>query len=105
MERQRDRGVVPACFHGVIGENGGMTIELPPKQSKNLKHLVDSVAFGSPLEVISEGLRLLEALEAGSAQVHARKVTPFDAAAVGRIKNKGRKLLAAEQKTKKTGHR
>ena len=79
-----------------------MTIELPPAQSKELKQLVRSGGFGSPLDAISQALRLLQALEAGTAQVRSRKVRPFDDAAVNRIKARGRKLLAAEQKKKTT---
>ena len=86
--------------HPKIGEALNMTIELPPEQSKELKQLVQSGAFGSPLEAISQALRLLQALEAGAAQVRSGKVRPFDAAAVSRIKARGRKLLAAGQKKK-----
>ena len=77
-----------------------MTIELPPEQSKELKQLVQSGAFGSPLEAISEALRLLHALEAGAAQVRSGTVKLFDAAAVNRIKAQGQKLLALAQKKK-----
>ena len=82
-----------------------MTIELPPEQSRNLKQLIASGAFGSPIEAISQALDLLQALEAGAAQIRRGSVSPFDAAAVNRIKARGRKLLAAEQRSKKTGSR
>ena len=74
-----------------------MTIELPSKESKRLKQLLSSGAFGSPVKAVAQALRLLHALEAGAAQVRGQ-VRPFDAAAVRRIKARGRKLLAAEQR-------
>ena len=82
-----------------------MTIELPSKESKDLNQLVASGAFASPAEAVAQALRLLQALEAGAAQVRGGNVRPFDAAAVRRIKGRGRKLLAAEQRSKKTASR
>jgi Arc/MetJ-type ribon-helix-helix transcriptional regulator len=82
-----------------------MTIELPPAQSKNVKQLVASGAFASPVEAVVQALRLLQAVEAGAAQVRGGNVRPFDAAAVRRIKARGRKLLAAEQRNRKSASR
>jgi Arc/MetJ-type ribon-helix-helix transcriptional regulator len=75
-----------------------MTIELPPEQSKSVKQLVASGAFGSPIEAVVQALRLLQAVEAGAAQVRGGNVRPFDASAVRRIKARGRKLLAADRR-------
>jgi len=90
-----------------------MTIELPPHQARTLSHLLKSGDYSSPEEILGEGLRLLKAratdraetlaevrrevLE-GVRQVRARRVRPFDAAAVARIKARGRKLLAATKR-------
>ena len=85
-----------------------MTIELPPAQTRMLNGLLKRGVFSSPAQVLAEGLRLLEAKEAGRdqayaeirrevldgvKQVRARRVTPFDDAAVARIKARGRKIL------------
>jgi Arc/MetJ-type ribon-helix-helix transcriptional regulator len=88
-----------------------VTIELPRAQSRTLSRLLKSGAFASPLDVVAAGLHLLDkaasrnqahlgdlrkAVAAGAKQVQARRITPFDAAAAGRIKQRGRALLAAE---------
>ena len=71
-----------------------MTVELPPAPSRALSQLMKSGAYASPVEAVAEGLRLLQQLLAGTDQIRAGKVTPFDAAAA-RIKARGRKLLGA----------
>ncbi len=85
-----------------------MTIELPPAQARALNELLKSGDFSTPAQVLAAGLRLLEAKEAdrakayaevrqevleGVKQVRVRRVTPFDDAAVARIKARGRKIL------------
>ena len=79
-----------------------MTVELPPAPSRTLSQLVKAGAYSSPSAAVSEGLRLLQELLAGVNQVRARKVSPFDEAASARIKARGRKLLAAEQRAKRS---
>ena len=79
-----------------------MTVELPPAPSRALSQLLKSGAYSSPAEAVAEGLRLLQQLLAGTDQIRAGKVVPFDEAAAARIKAQGRKLLAAEQRAKRS---
>lgn len=82
-----------------------MTIELPPAPSRALNQLIKSGAYSSPAAAVTEGLRLLQQLLAGVHEVSAGKVAPFDEAATVRIKARGRKLLAAEQRPKRASSR
>ena len=82
-----------------------MTVELPPGSSRTLSQLLKSGVYSSAAEAVAEGLRLLQQLLAGVEQVRAGKVTPFDEAAVVRIKARGRKLLAAERGAKRSSGR
>ena len=82
-----------------------MIVELPPAPSRTLSQLIKSGAYSSPSEAVTEGLRLLQQLLAGVNQVRAGKVSPFDEAAATRIKARGRKLLAAEQRAKRSSAR
>ena len=90
-----------------------MTIELPPNQARTLSHLLKSGDYSSPEQVLAAGLRLLKARETdralvraeirrevleGVKQVRAGRMTPFNAAAVARIKARGRKLLAGAKR-------
>jgi len=79
-----------------------MTIELPPPTSRTLSQILKSGAYSSPAEAVTEGLRLLQQLMAGIRQVRAGKVAPFDEAAAARIKARGRKLLSAERRAKRS---
>ena len=82
-----------------------MTVELPAAPSRALSQLMKSGAYASPVQAVAEGLRLLQQLLAGADQVRAGKVAPFDEAAAARIKARGRKLLAAEQRAKRSAGR
>jgi Arc/MetJ-type ribon-helix-helix transcriptional regulator len=82
-----------------------MTVELPPAPSRTLSQLLKSGAYSSPAEAVAEGLHLLQQLVAGVNQVRAGKVAPFDESAAARIKARGRKLLAAEQRAKRSSGR
>jgi len=82
-----------------------MTVELPPAPSRTLSQIIKSGAYSSPSEAVTEGLRLLQQLLAGVKQVRAGKVSPFDEATATRIKARGRKLLAAEQRAKRASAR
>jgi len=79
-----------------------MTIELPPTTSRTLSQILKSGVSSSPAEAVTEGLRLLQELMAGISQVKARRLSPFDEAAVARIKARGRKLLSAERRAKRS---
>ena len=79
-----------------------MTIELPPTTRRTLSQILKSGVYSSPAEAVTEGLRLLQELLAGISQVKARQVSPFDEAAASRIKARGRKLLSAERRAKRS---
>ena len=79
-----------------------MTIELPPTTRRTLSQILKSGVYSSPAEAVTEGLRLLQELMAGISQVKARQVSPFDEAAASRIKARGRKLLSAERRAKRS---
>ena len=79
-----------------------MTIELPPISTKTLKQLIKSGGYSSATEVIAEALRILQSLSAGTNQVRIGKLSPFDAAAATRIKQRGRKLLTLERASKRS---
>ena len=82
-----------------------MIVELPPAPSRALSQLMKSGAYASPVEAVTEGLRLLQQLLAGTDQVRAGKVVPFDESTAARIKARGRKLVAAEQRAKRSSGR
>jgi len=82
-----------------------MTVELPPAPSRALNQLLKYGAYSSPAQAVAEGLRLLQQLIDGTDQIRAGKVTPFDESAAARIKAQGRKLLAAEQRAKRSAGR
>jgi len=67
-----------------------------------LSQILKSGVYSSPAEAVTEGLRLLQELMAGISQVKARQVSPFDEAAASRIKARGRKLLSAERRAKRS---
>ena len=92
-----------------------MNVSLTPQLEKLVQDRVKSGRYTSASEVIREALRLLEthdrAIDNGLAQLRADidvglrqidegKVSPFDDAAVERIKHRGRELLAERQGTK-----
>jgi len=79
-----------------------MTVELPPASSRALNQLLKSGVYSSPAEAVAEGLRLLQQLLDGAAQIRAGKVVRFDESAAARIKAQGRKLMAAEQRAKRS---
>jgi Arc/MetJ-type ribon-helix-helix transcriptional regulator len=79
-----------------------MTIELPPPTSRTLSRILKSGVYSSPAEAVTDGLRLLQELMAGISQVKARRVSPFDEAAATRVKARGRKLLSAERRAKRS---
>jgi len=78
-----------------------MTVELPPAPSRALNQLLRSGAYSSAAEAVAEGLRILQELLDGADQIRAGKVVPFDESSVARIKAQGRKLLAAERRSKR----
>ena len=82
-----------------------MIVELPPASSRALSRLLKSGVYATPAEAVAEGLRLLQQLLAGVGEVRARKLSPFDTSAASRIKAKGRKLLTAEQRAKRSPDR
>ena len=82
-----------------------MTIELPPAPSRALSQLIKSGAYSSPAAAVAQGLRLLQQLLAGVHEARTGKMTPFDEAAAARIKARGRKLLDAEQRSKRSSGR
>jgi len=79
-----------------------MTIELPPPTNRTLSQILKSGVYSSPAEAVTQGLRLLHELLAGISQVKAQRVSPFDEAAAARIKLRGRKLLAAKRRAKRS---
>jgi len=82
-----------------------MTVELPPAPSRALNQLLKSGVYSSPAQAVAEGLRLLQQLLDGAEQIRAGKVTSFDETAAARIKAAGRRLLAAEQRAKRSSGR
>ena len=79
-----------------------MTVELAEAPSRALSQLLKSGAYSSPGEAVADALRVLQQLLIGVEEVRAGKVRPFDHAAVVRIKARGRKLLAAEGRAKRS---
>jgi putative addiction module CopG family antidote len=94
-----------------------VTIQLSPAQHKTLSRLLKTGAFTSPEEAVAEGLRLLgerqsaaerelrqlrKDINEGVEQARAGRSAPFDAAAIGRVRAQGRRLLAAERKSQGT---
>ena len=92
-----------------------MNISLTPQLEKLVLDRVKSGRYTSASEVIREALRLLEAhdrafdeglvqlraeIDAGLQQIDEGKESPFDAAAVERIKRRGRERLAGLKSAK-----
>jgi antitoxin ParD1/3/4 len=97
-------------------EMSTMNVSLTPQLEKLVQDRVKSGRYTSASEVIREALRLLEthdrAIDKGLAQLRADvdaglrqldevKVSPFDEAAVERIKRRGREKLAELQSAKR----
>ena len=93
-----------------------MNVSLTPQLEKLVQDRVKSGRYTSASEVIREALRLLEthdrAIDSGLAQLRADidaglrqldegKSSPFDEAAVERIKRRGRERLAELQAAKR----
>lgn len=94
-----------ACVCRQVHNTPCMIVELPPAPSRALNQLLKSGVYSSPAQAVAEGLRLLRQLIDGTDQIRAGKVTSFDESAANRIKAQGRKLLAAERRTKRASGR
>ena len=96
-----------------------MTIELPPAQTRTLNQLLKSGGFSSPEQVLAEGLRLLQTRQvdretvrarirqeilAGTKQVRAGRLVPFDDGLVADIKARGRARLANGKHPRRANH-